>query len=74
MDGLAKDSPRSLWCRIVVDGNGPVASLLERLQRGRVFVKRLAWKFVVISIDRKVLAYFYPVPNGKKLPCFAVAA
>lgn len=56
MDGLAKDSPRSLWCRIVAAGNGPVASLLERLQRADVFVKRLLGKVVVTSIDRKVLA------------------
>lgn len=68
MDGLAKDSPRSLWCRIVTDGIGPVASLLEILQRAGVFVKCLVWKFVVPSLDRKVLARFCPVPNGEKLP------
>lgn len=54
MDGLAKDSPRSLRCRIVTDGNGPVACLLDRFQRGCALVKCLDWKFVVTSLDRKV--------------------
>lgn len=38
MDGLAKDSPRSLGCTTLADGNGPAGSLLGRLQGGCVLV------------------------------------
>lgn len=58
MDGLGKDSPRSLWCRIVTDGNVPVTSLPGTLQRGSVFVMLSVWFGSLWSLSLKFLHIF----------------
>lgn len=63
MDGRAKDSPRSLWCRTLADGNGPAASLPARLQGGCV---------LVMSSDQ-FGSLFWSFPREKSLSrCFVL--